>query len=133
MLLRHQAFLTSLAVNAASLLLPTRSGERRMANPQLIVSTSARTLAHADDAVSPITPSLTANETASLKILHLLRAPVGGLFRHVVDLTRAQIERGHRVGLIVDSTTGGANAEAVLARLAPDLALGLERFAIPRE
>ena len=25
---------------------------------------------------------------ASLKIVHVLRAPLGGLFRHVVDLTR---------------------------------------------
>jgi hypothetical protein len=26
-----------------------------------------------------------------LRILHVFRAPVGGLFRHVEDLTRAQI------------------------------------------
>ena len=32
-----------------------------------------------------------------LNILHVLRAPVGGLFRHVVDLARGQIARGHRV------------------------------------
>jgi glycosyltransferase involved in cell wall biosynthesis len=50
-----------------------------------------------------------------------------------VDLSQAQIERGHRVGLILDSTTGGARADAVLARLAPHLALGLERLAIPRQ
>ncbi len=70
---------------------------------------------------------------ASLKILHILRAPLGGLFRHVFDLARGQAERGHRVGLIVDSMTGGARAEAVLAELAPQLALGLERVAIARE
>jgi glycosyltransferase involved in cell wall biosynthesis len=69
----------------------------------------------------------------SLKILHLLRAPLGGLFRHVVDVARGQVERGHRVGLIVDSTTGGANAEAVLAELAPRLALGILRLPITRE
>ena len=69
----------------------------------------------------------------SLKIVHLLRAPLGGLFRHVVDVTRGQIERGHRVGLIVNSTTGGARAEAVLAELAPRLALGVERVPIARE
>ena len=40
-----------------------------------------------------------------LNILHVLRAPVGGLFRHVVDLARGQAERGHRVGLIADSMT----------------------------
>ncbi|MGB7252958.1 MAG: glycosyltransferase family 1 protein, partial [Xanthobacteraceae bacterium] len=59
--------------------------------------------------------------------MHLLRAPLGGLFRHVVDVARGQIERGHRVGLVVDSTTGGARADAVLAELAPQLALGVQR------
>ena len=70
---------------------------------------------------------------ASLKILHILRAPLGGLFRHVLDVAHGQSQRGHRVGLIVDSMTGGARAEAVLAELAPQLALGLERVAIARE
>ena len=70
---------------------------------------------------------------ASLKIVHILRAPLGGLFRHVFDLARGQADRGHRVGLIVDSMTGGERAEAVLAELAPHLALGLERVPIARE
>ena len=69
----------------------------------------------------------------SLKIVHMLRAPLGGLFRHVVDVARGQVERGHRVGLVVDSTTGGANADAVLAELAPRLALGILRMPITRE
>lgn len=67
-----------------------------------------------------------------LKILHILRAPVGGLFRHVIDVARGQAERGHQVGLIVDSMTGGGRADAVLAELAPRLAFGVERIAIPR-
>src|ERR1700735_1138891 len=70
---------------------------------------------------------------ASLKIVHILRAPLGGLFRHVFDIARGQAERGHRVGLIVDSMTGGERAEAVLAELTPHLALGLERVPIARE
>src|SRR5581483_8614069 len=69
----------------------------------------------------------------SLKILHVFRAPVGGLFRHVLDVAHGQAARGHRVGLIVDSLTGGARAEAALAGLAPLLALGIERTAIPRQ
>jgi glycosyltransferase involved in cell wall biosynthesis len=69
----------------------------------------------------------------SLNILHVLRAPVGGLFRHVVDLARGQIARGHRVGLVADSSTGGGRAEAVLAELAPKLALGLLRIAMSRQ
>jgi hypothetical protein len=74
-----------------------------------------------------------AEAAASLNILHILRAPLGGLFRHVVDLVAGQAGRGHRVGLIVDSTTGGARADAALAELAPHLALGLQRVAISRE
>jgi glycosyltransferase involved in cell wall biosynthesis len=69
----------------------------------------------------------------SLKIVHILRAPLGGLFRHVIDVAQGQIERGHRVGLIVDSTTGGGRAETVLSALAPALALGIERVPIGRQ
>jgi glycosyltransferase involved in cell wall biosynthesis len=69
----------------------------------------------------------------SLNILHVLRAPVGGLFRHVLDLARGQIARGHRVGLVADASTGGTQAEAKLAELAPELALGLSRVAMSRQ
>ncbi len=74
-----------------------------------------------------------ASPSQSLKILHVFRAPVGGLFRHVLDVARGQVARGHRVGLVVDSTTGGTRAEAALAELAPHLAFGIERIAIPRQ
>ncbi len=67
-----------------------------------------------------------------LNILHVFRAPVGGLFRHVVDLTRGQIARGHKVGLIADSTTGGPQAEAMLADLSKNLALGISRMPVRR-
>jgi glycosyltransferase involved in cell wall biosynthesis len=78
-------------------------------------------------------PAATGLPSRSLKILHVLRAPIGGLFRHVLDVARGQAERGHRVGLIVDSLTGGARADAVLAELAPQLAFGVERVAITRQ
>jgi len=64
--------------------------------------------------------------------MHLLRAPVGGLFRHVLDLSREQIARGHDVGLVADSLTGGDMAERQLAALSPSLALGLIRLPIHR-
>jgi glycosyltransferase involved in cell wall biosynthesis len=70
---------------------------------------------------------------SGLNIVHILRAPLGGLFRHVVDVTRGQIERGHQVGLIVDSMTGGERANTILAELAPQLALGVLRVPIRRE
>ena len=70
--------------------------------------------------------------SAPLNILHVLRAPVGGLFRHVADLARGQAARGHRVGLIADSSTGGPQAEATLAALAKVLTHGLTRIPMSR-
>src|SRR5437660_4379019 len=67
-----------------------------------------------------------------LAILHVFRAPVGGLFRHVVDLVRGQAAAGHRVGIVADASTGGARAEAALAELAPHLALGMTRVPMSR-
>lgn len=68
-----------------------------------------------------------------MNIVHVLRAPVGGLFRHVVDLASGQAARGHRVGLIADSQTGDARTEAVLNALAADLALGVSRIPMRRQ
>lgn len=70
---------------------------------------------------------------APLNILHVFRTPVGGLFRHVMDLARAQAERGHRVGLIADSSTGGERAAAALAALEPLLAHGITRIPMSRQ
>jgi glycosyltransferase involved in cell wall biosynthesis len=67
-----------------------------------------------------------------MKILHVLRSPVGGLFRHVVDLANGQIERGHEVGIVADSTTGDGLSDAAFATLEPKLALGLSRIPIRR-
>src|SRR5262249_25622997 len=69
--------------------------------------------------------------SGALDILHVLRAPVGGLFRHVVDLAGGQAERGHNVGLIVDSRTGGTRAEEMLAALSSKLTLGISRYPFP--
>jgi glycosyltransferase involved in cell wall biosynthesis len=70
---------------------------------------------------------------APLNILHVLRAPVGGLFRHVCDLARGQAARGHKVGVIADAGTGGAQADAALADLTGALALGLTRVPMTRQ
>jgi len=67
-----------------------------------------------------------------LNILHVMRAPVGGLFRHVTDLARGQGARGHRVGIIADRSTGGAQAEATLSALASKLAHGVTRVPMSR-
>lgn len=71
-------------------------------------------------------------DPASLRILHVLRAPVGGLFRHVVDLARGQAQLGHRVGIVCDATTGGERADATLAALGGDLSLGVTRLPMAR-
>ncbi len=67
-----------------------------------------------------------------LKILHVFRAPVGGLFRHVTDLVHGQSTKGHQVGIVADSLTGGENADRRLAELAPHLALGATRIPMGR-
>lgn len=68
-----------------------------------------------------------------LRILHAVRAPVGGIIRHILDLANGQAERGHQVGIIADSLTGGPRAGAALSEIAPRLALGAHRIAIHRE
>jgi glycosyltransferase involved in cell wall biosynthesis len=68
-----------------------------------------------------------------LRILHAVRAPVGGIFRHIMDLAYGQIDRGHHVGIIADSLTGGDRATKALEDIAPRLKLGLHRMAIRRE
>jgi hypothetical protein len=69
----------------------------------------------------------------SLKIVHVTRTPVGGIFRHILDVASGQAARGHHVGIVCDSTTGGARAEAALAAIAPQMKLGIARFAMQRE
>ena len=68
-----------------------------------------------------------------LRILHAVRAPVGGIFRHILDLANGQADRGHHVGIIADSLTGGDRAKAALAEIAPRLKLGVHRLPIRRE
>ena len=67
-----------------------------------------------------------------MKILHVFRAPVGGLFRHVCDLAAEQAKSGHDVGLLCDALTGGETAKAALKALAPQLKLGVARLPMPR-
>src|SRR6201996_6488748 len=68
-----------------------------------------------------------------LRILHAVRAPVGGIFRHFLDLANGQAEHGHQVGLVTDSLTGGDRAAAALEEIAPRMKLGVHRIAIRRE
>lgn len=67
-----------------------------------------------------------------MRILHVFRSPVGGLFRHVRDLARGQQQLGHDVGLLCDASTGGATADKLLGDAAGFCSLGISRKAISR-
>ena len=68
-----------------------------------------------------------------LRILHAVRAPVGGIIRHILDLANGQADRGHAVGIVADSLTGGERATEALAEIAPRLRLGVHRLPVRRE
>ena len=67
-----------------------------------------------------------------LRILQVLRAPIGGLFRHVADLSEALAARGHQIAIVADSLTADALTEKRFAAIAPFAELGIHRFPIPR-
>lgn len=68
----------------------------------------------------------------SLRILQVMRAPVGGLFRHVADLTRGLKARGHAVGLVVDALASDAQTEKRLETLREFADLGIHAMPMPR-
>lgn len=71
--------------------------------------------------------------SSPLRILHCLRAPTGGLFRHVHDLAKGQAERGNQVGVICDASEGNRDSEAAISGLADVCALGVKRLPMPRQ
>ncbi|AZO06924.1 MULTISPECIES: glycosyltransferase [unclassified Mesorhizobium] len=68
----------------------------------------------------------------NLRIVHCFRSPVGGIFRHVRDLTEAQVAAGHAVGIVCDSTTGGDFEERLFEAMKDSLALGIHRTPMQR-
>jgi glycosyltransferase involved in cell wall biosynthesis len=75
---------------------------------------------------------MSADEQPPLRVIFVFRAPVGGLFRNVYDVTKGLIARGHQVGIVCDSMTGGARGNALLGELEPWLGLGLHRLPMHR-
>src|SRR5579862_4318368 len=71
-------------------------------------------------------------EGRPLRIMHVFRAPLGGLFRHVIDLAAEQVARGHDVGLFFDSERRSEHAERALARIRDGLSLGAHGCPIKR-
>lgn len=76
--------------------------------------------------------ALTKPDARPLRILYVFRAPVGGLFRHVYDVIRALAQRGHQIGLLCDSNTGGERGERLLEELRPLMTLGIHRLPMHR-
>lgn len=70
--------------------------------------------------------------THPLRILHCFRSPVGGIFRHVRDLAEEHARAGHEVGILCDSSTGGAYEDKLFETIMPHLSLGLTRMPIRR-
>jgi len=73
-----------------------------------------------------------ADKTGSQRVIHVLRAPVGGLFRHVCDLVHEQCAQGLEVGIACDSSTGGAHADSAFQSLAAICKLGIHRVPMRR-
>lgn len=67
-----------------------------------------------------------------LKVVHCLRAPIGGLFRHVCDLVRGQSARGMDVGIICDTTRAEPLYEDMLGEVTAMCALGVHRRPMSR-
>ena len=71
-------------------------------------------------------------ESAPLRIIHCFRSPVGGIFRHVRDLVEEHRAAGHEVGILCDSSTGGAHEDKLFDSIRPQLSLGLVRIPMRR-
>ena len=67
-----------------------------------------------------------------LKIAHVFRAPLGGLFRHVVDLASEQAARGHDVGMFFDGGGVCARVEGTLSGTTGGMGLGVRTAPIKR-
>jgi glycosyltransferase involved in cell wall biosynthesis len=67
-----------------------------------------------------------------MRIIHVFRAPIGGLFRHVIDLAKEQAAQGHDVGVFCDATFSGERNERLLAELSTHLTLGVRRVPMRR-
>ena len=71
-------------------------------------------------------------QASKLRIVHVFRAPLGGLFRHVVDLAAEQSARGHDIGMFFDSAGRCPRVETALARIRGGLTLGVRTAPIHR-
>ena len=73
------------------------------------------------------------SSTSELRIVHVFRAPLGGLFRHVIDLAGEQAARGHAVGLFFDSGGDCERVREAISRVPGGLGLGVATAPIRRD
>ena len=66
-------------------------------------------------------------------IVHVLRAPMGGVMRHVRDLALTQSASGHQVGVICDAPGTPGYWEDTIESLGHELPLGVHRTAMSRQ
>lgn len=67
-----------------------------------------------------------------MRILMVLRAPTGGLWRHVVDLADDLAQRGHDIGIVLDANFTNRQTTDGLDRLQPLASMGIHRLPISR-
>lgn len=68
----------------------------------------------------------------SLHIMHVFRAPLGGLFRHVCDLAEGQHKAGHKVGIICGEVPDDSLAAKRLAAIGAHCELGVHTVKMNR-
>jgi glycosyltransferase involved in cell wall biosynthesis len=74
----------------------------------------------------------TGRDEKTFRILHCLRAPVGGLFRHVCDLAKAQSDAGHSVGVLCADEPNDPMTLERISDLEKSCALGVSRIGLGR-
>ncbi len=74
----------------------------------------------------------TGRDDKKFRILHCLRAPVGGLFRHVCDLAKAQNNAGHSVGVLCADEPNDPMTLARISELEKVCVLGVSRLGLGR-
>ncbi len=71
-------------------------------------------------------------QTQPLRVFHCLRSPVGGLFRHVCDLAKAQREAGYFVGVLCADAPNDQQTQDRISELEKHCELGVTRVGLGR-
>ncbi len=72
------------------------------------------------------------NASESLRVVHVMRAPLGGLFRHVCDLAQGQHQAGLKVGIVMGEAPRDPVSVARLRDMAGACELGIHVMPMSR-